>query len=148
VRAGDDGFTLTELVVALAVVAVLMSIGVVMYGRAVQLADDVDTQLDLVTASKVQALHHLEEGEFSTDHDVLRALEPNIGYSLDGHPLGTVVVAIEEGRENRDVCLFALSRSGTWHSLYHSTFAGNLYGTSEPVPCSPGNVASWSRDPW
>ena len=137
-----------ELMVALAIVAVLMAVGVVLYGRMLHAADDTKTQHELVTASKVQALHHLETGLFSSDHDALTDLEPNVRYSLDGDPTGTIVVRTEPAREHRDVCLFAISRSGVWHSMYHSSFAGDLYGNSAPVECVPVNVADWSRQAW
>ncbi len=144
----DSGFTMIELMVSLAIVGILMGLGIVMYGKAAQAADDVEAQLDLVTAVKVQSLALLENGQFTVDEDELRALEPNLQYSLFGDPAGTIAVRVEPGRADRDVCVFAISRSNTWYSMYHSTLAGDLYGNSAPVECTPANVASWSREAW
>ena len=80
----EGGFTLIETVVVLAIVAALMVIGLVSYSRYTHLADNAAVQLDLLTAVKVQALTHLEQGQFTTDAAALRSLEPNLEYSGDG----------------------------------------------------------------
>ena len=136
-----------ELAVALAIVGVLMSFGIVAYGRMTHLADDQAVQLDLITAVKVQALHHLEHGRFTADPMVLHDLEPNLRYSVDGAD-GSLVVVVDPGREAQDVCLFARSDSGMWLGVYHSVPAGDLFGRSSPVACVPIQVAGWSRGSW
>lgn len=145
--ARDDGYTMIELAVALAIVGVLMAFGVVSYGYMMQRAGDQAVQLDLLTAVKVQALHHLEHGTFTEDRAVLRGLEPNLRYSTDGAG-GELVVVVEPGRADRDVCLFARSDSGTWFGVYHSLHAGDLFSRSAPVACVPIQVAGWSRATW
>lgn len=146
-RREDSGFTLVEMVVVVAIVAVLLTIGLVSYRGVQRQAEARGVQLDLVTAVKVQALLHLETGAFSSDAITLTALEPNLQYSLDGAN-GTIVVASEVGREDLDVCLFASTQDGAWFSMYHSSSAGDRYGQSAPLQCTPVNVAAWPTGSW
>lgn len=143
----EDGFTLIETVVVLAVVATLMVIGLVSYSRYTHLADDAAVQLDLVTAVKVQALHHLGQGQFTTDAVALRALEPNLEYSGDGLD-GSLVVAIEAGHPDEAVCVFGLSSSGNWFSVQHSLVSGDRFGFAAPSDCEAGDVADWQPVGW
>lgn len=124
----DDGFTLIETMTVLGIVAVLMAIGLASFARYTHLADDSAIQLDLMTGVKVQTLHHLEHDVFTTDAAPLRALEPNLQYSVEGLD-GTLVVTIGPGRDDEDVCLFGLSGSGSWFSVYHPVDAGDRLWT-------------------
>lgn len=142
------GFTLIELAVTLAIVAILMTIGVVSYTQMARIADNKGVQLNLLTAVKVQALQHLETGEFTADQMVLFDLEPTLRYSTAGDPAGTIVVKIEADQQDTAVCLFVQSERGPWFSMYHSVAAGDRYGQSAPIPCTSPNVASWSRQAW
>jgi prepilin-type N-terminal cleavage/methylation domain-containing protein len=144
----DEGFTLVELVVVVAVVGILMTIGLASYSAMTRIADDKGTQLDLLTATKVQALHHLEEGVFTDDRRVLFDLEPVLRYSPDGEPAGTVVVSIAPGRAALDVCLFARTPHGEWFAIHHSVTGGDRYAESTPVACTPGETAGWSAESW
>ena len=146
---GDDGgFSLVELMVVLLILAVLIVIGLTSYGRMTQNAESTGAHLDLLTATKVQALQHLQKGEFTTDVDVLFDLEPNLRYSSDGEPAGTVVVRFEADRSEIDVCLFTQTSNGSWFSIRHSLEVGDSFGLSAPVACTEGNVGSWPTDPW
>jgi len=144
----EDGFTLVELVVVIAIVAILMTIGLASYSAMARIADDRGTQLDLLTATKVQALHHLEEGVFTEDDSVLSDLEPTLRYTADGDPAGTIVVSIDAGRAALDVCLFAVTPQGDWFSIRHSATDGERYSTSPPVECVPGTTDAWSTKAW
>lgn len=146
-RREDSGFTLVELVVVVAIVAVLLTIGLVSYRGVQRQAEARGVHLDLITAVKVQALIHLETGSFNADAGTLTALEPNLQYSLDGAN-GTIVVASEAGREDLDVCVFAKTQDGTWFSMYHSSSASDRYGQSAPLQCIPANVAAWPTESW
>ena len=143
----DDGFTLIETMVVVAIMAILMAIGMVSYARYTHLADDSRIQLDLVTATKVQALYHLEFDTFTADGVVLRGLEPNLGYSLDGVD-GTLVVTIQLDHAADEVCIFGQSGSGTWFAVYHSVYAADRFGRSAPIGCTPANAAGWSTEGW
>jgi prepilin-type N-terminal cleavage/methylation domain-containing protein len=144
----DDGFTLVELVVVVAVVGILMTIGLASYSAMTRIADDKGAQLDLLTATKVQALYHLEEGVFTDDQHVLFDLEPTLRYTSAGIPAGTVVVSIAPGRAALDVCLFAQTPQGDWFSMRHSATDGDRYGRSAPVTCTPDETATWSVESW
>lgn len=144
----QHGFSLVELMVVLAVLAILMGVGIVSYARMTQIADDKGAQLDLLTAVKVEALRHLETGAFSSDENLLLELEPTLRFSDDGDPPGTVVVRLEDDRTEIDVCLFAQTRDGDWFAIYHSVSTGDLYAESAPLACTLGSVAAWSQDSW
>lgn len=144
----DEGFTLVELVVVLAIVGILMTVGMASYRAMTQSSEAKAAQLDLLTAVKVQALHHLEEGTFTDDPATLFDLEPTLRYSADGEPAGTVVVRSEPGRTAIDVCLFARTPTGDWFSIYHSAVDGDRFGRAEPDACFPGIADDWSSGSW
>jgi len=144
----ERGFSLVELMVVLLVLAILMGVGVVSYARMTQIADNKGAHLDLLIAVKVEALQHLETGAFTSDESILFDLEPNLLFSDDGDPAGTIVVRLEDDRTEFDVCLFSQTTSGDWFAIYHSVTSGDLYAESAPLECTPGNVASWSSDSW
>lgn len=143
----EDGFTMVEIVVVLAIIGVLTTIGAASYTRMHHRAADTAAHLDLATAVKVQVLHHLESGVFTDDVAVLRALEPNLRYSAAGDD-GALVVVVEPPLAASAVCIFVRSGSGTWFSIAHSTEEGDRFGTSDPQPCTPGVVAAWSTAGW
>ncbi len=134
--------------IVLLAIAVLMVIGIVSYFQFKRQADDRAVQLDLLTAVKVQTLHHLDNDVFTDDKALLLDLEPMLGYSDDGVPPGTVIVKFETGREAMDVCLFTQTEQGDWFSMYHSVETGDLYAESSPIDCTPGDVAAWSNESW
>ena len=144
----ERGFSLVELMVVLLVLAILMGVGIVSYARMTQIADNKGAYLDLLSAVKVEALRHLEIGAFTSDENVLFDLEPNLRFSDDGDPAGTIVVRLEDDRTEIDVCLFSQTTNGDWFSIFHSVASGDLYAESVPVACTPGNVASWSPESW
>jgi prepilin-type N-terminal cleavage/methylation domain-containing protein len=144
----ERGFSLVELMVVLLVLSILMTVGLASYAQMTRIADDKGTQLDLLTAVKVQALQHLETGSFTDDVGVLFDLEPTLRFSNDGEPKGTVVVRIEDGRSEIDVCLFSQTKGGEWFAVSHSVSEAVRYSESTPVACTPGNVASWSTESW
>ncbi len=146
-KRSEQGFTLIETMVVLAIVAVLMTLGLVAFARYARLADDAAMQLDLLTAVKVQALHHLQAGEFTTDSAALRSLEPNLQYSVDGAG-ETVVVTIAAGRAEEAVCVFGHSGSGDWFSIHHSLDTGDRLGQSAPAECTAAAVADWVPADW
>lgn len=143
----DDGFTMVEIVVVLAIIGILTTIGAASYTRMHHRAADTAAHLDLATAVKVQMLHHLEVGEFTEDAAVLRDLEPNLRYSATGDD-GALVVVVEPPLATSDVCIFVRSDSGTWFAIAHSTDRGDRFGTSLPQPCTPGAVGAWSTVGW
>ena len=144
----ERGFSLVELMVVLLVLAILMGVGVVSYARMTQIADNKGAQLDMLTAVKVEALQHLETGTFTSDENILFGLEPNLRFSDDGEPYGTIAIRLEDDRTDLDVCLFSQTTNGDWFAIYHSVASGDLYSESAPLECTPGNVASWSPESW
>ncbi len=144
----ERGFSLVELMVVLMVLGILMGVGVVSYARMTQIADNKGAQLDLLTAVKVEALQHLETGAFTSDEDILFGLEPNLRFSDDGEPSGTIAIRLEDELTATDICLFSQTRNGDWFAIYHSVSGGDRYAQVAPLACTPGNVADWSSEPW
>lgn len=144
----DRGFTLVELSVVLLITSVLMVIGMVSYVQMTRIADDKGVHLDLLTAVKVEAFHHLENGVFTADADVLSGIEPTLQFTNNADPEGTVAVRIEDGHAETDVCLFSQTPHGDWFSIYHSVENGDRYGESAPTACTAGNVAGWTTESW
>lgn len=143
----ERGFSLVELTVVLLVISVLMTIGMASYARMAHIADDEAVQLELVFAAKVQMLQHLENGVFSADSDVLRALGPSLRYSADGADR-TIVVVVDPAHDTSDVCLFGHANPGEWFAVHYSPDSGIRYAESAPLACTPANVAGWSAAPW
>ena len=144
----ERGFTLVELTVVMFVIAVLIVIGLASFVQVRRIADDKGAHLDLLTAVKVQALQHLETGEFTEDVGVLFDLEPTLRYTNDGLPSGTIVVRSEVGRLDTDVCLFSQTEQGDWFAIYHSVEDGDRYGESDPIACTVANTAAWTTESW
>ena len=144
----EDGFTLVELMVVVLIIAVLVAMGLASYYGMRRVADDTGVQMDLVTGAKVQALNHLETGEFTAVGATLLAIEPNLSYSVAGNPATTIAVIIEPGREGIDVCLFAQTEHGDWFSLHHSATDGDRYGNASPAQCQAALWGGWSREAW
>lgn len=144
----EGGFSLIELMLVLLIVAILMVVGMASYAGMTRIADNKGTQLDLLTAVKVQALQHLDAGEFTGDVGVLFDLEPTLRYTVDGDPPGTIVVRSEVGRLELDVCLFSQTEQGDWFAIYHSVSSGARYGESPPMACTSGNVGAWTAEAW
>lgn len=147
-RRAEGGFSLVEMLLVLLIVAILIVIGVVTFRQMAITANDKQAHADLTTAAKVQELHHLENDIFTTDQAALFDLEPTLRYTADGIPAGTVVVKIESGREETDVCLFTQTENSRWFAVYHSPTAVNRYAESSPLDCTPGNISGWSTESW
>lgn len=143
----DGGFSLVELVVVMMVLSIIIVIGMGTSAKMTRIADDEAAQLDVITATKVQALYHLENGVFSDDAGLLGALEPMLAYSNDGAD-ATIVVELEPAHAATNVCLFVQTSSGDWYGLHHSATDGDRFANSAPIACTPANVASWSRESW
>lgn len=147
-RRRDEGFSLVELTLVLLILSILMAVGLATFAQLRRVADDKGTQLDLLTAVKVQALERLESGEFTTDVAVLFDLEPTLRYSADGSPAGTVVVRLREDGASLGVCIFAVTDHGDWFAVHHSAEGGDHFARSAPIRCLPADVAAWSTESW
>lgn len=144
----QEGFTLIETVIVAAIIGILMTVGLASYRSMVDRAEEERVQFDLVAAAKVEALVHLEHGEFTADSAALSAIEPSLTYGTAADPAGTVVVVIAPGRAAIDVCIFERSRSGGWYAILHSAFGGQRFARTGPVDCVPEVTDLWDTGSW
>jgi type IV pilus assembly protein PilA len=142
----DGGFTLVELGVTLLIVGILVAIAIPVYQGIVNQTRDKQMQSDLRAAFQVQALVLLREGAFSSDEATLHAAEPTLVYSALGAP--GAVTPVTKDPATTGVCLYGLSISGRWFSVYYAADAATLFGEAAPQACTAGLVAGWSHEPW
>lgn len=114
----SGGFSLTELMVVLAIIAVLVAVALPTMLGPKRKAQDTATHATLVAALKTEEIFATDGGTYSLNAGVLAALEPSLDWSgaTDASVhivLGTAVSA------NDSVLLYARSNSGTWFGLRH-----------------------------
>jgi type IV pilus assembly protein PilA len=144
----QDGFSLIEMVVVLAIVAVLTAIAIPAFSGYRTRAQDSDAQADLRTTLLIEGVHHLENSEFTETTSVLEAAEPAIRFNVAGDPAGSVRVKTGLSGADREVCMFALSESGRWFAVYHTSDDGTRFGQSAPADCQDSLASGWSTTSW
>ena len=115
----ERGFTLVELVVVLAIVAVLTAIALVAFGGFRDRAHDRSTQHMLTTAAKVESSLSVELDGFNVDPAQLAVIEPAIDFSgLLPESVHMVVADIVPASGDRgQMLMYARSASGTWFGI-------------------------------
>ena len=141
-----DGFSLIELMVVLAILAILVAVGIPTFQGYRNRAFDADAQADLRTGILIESVYHLDNGSFTADTATLTALENTIRFNVSGDPAGTVRVSL--GTPETEVCLFSISEAGTWWTVYHTSDGGTFYGQSAPATCDSSLASGWPTDGW
>jgi type IV pilus assembly protein PilE len=88
------GFTLVEIVIALAVIAIISSLSVVSYGQYVRRANRVDGKSALLHLSAAQERHYLQRNQYATTAVELAAAPPD-GLGIEGTQQGLYNLAVE-----------------------------------------------------
>ena len=145
-RKKDAGFSLIELMVVLAILAILIAIGVPSFQGYRNRAHDTDAQSDLRTTMLNEGVYHLDNGAFTATTAALEALENTIRYNVSGDPAGTVRVVL--GTPATEVCLFSRSESGSWFTVYQTSDSGNFFGQAAPATCQASLASGWSTEGW
>lgn len=112
----DRGFSLTEMLVVLAIIAILMSVAVPTLLGPKERAQDAAAQARLVAGLKTEEVFAAGGNGYSGNQTVLEALEPSLDWSSKEPGVLHVVVASVEGT-NDAVLLYTRSNSGTWFGL-------------------------------
>ena len=126
------GFTLVELMLTLAVIAIISSLSVVSYRQYVQRANRVDGTSALLHLSAAQERYYLQHDEYATTAALLADSPPaglgitgtqqglyeiSVAASADGAAVGYIATATASGtgsqRDDDDCQAFTIDQSGT-----------------------------------
>jgi len=116
-RGPEDGFTLLELMVVVAIIAVLLAIAIPSFLGFRKHAQDQTAQASLVTAEKIAHWIALEEGAFPNTSDsiaLLNTLEP--AFTWVDHNVastGPEIISVDEDNKKTDLNFAVYSQSGT-----------------------------------
>lgn len=124
----DGGFTLIELMVVVAIVAVLLGVAIPYFVGARQGAQDRAAQADLRNILLAEKMVWLEGGAYTDDLAVLRATRPG---SLVAADPSSGVFADRSNADDQIVCLVRASASGRVFSVWESAVAGTHYGGTD-----------------
>ena len=109
----DDGYTLVELAVVLAIVAILVGIAIPSLQGFRSRANDTRTMSGLTHAATAEMGIMVADGVFTDDRARLDAMAP--GLDLGSAETSTrLVVGDIDPEDGAQVLLYARSRSGTW----------------------------------
>jgi prepilin-type N-terminal cleavage/methylation domain-containing protein len=113
----DDGFTFVEMVVSMAIIAVLLTIALPSLLVHREQAWDLEAKLMLTTAARGEAALDPELGGYTDDPAVLAAAFPEYDFSGTTPESIHVVVGDVEDRDDAQVLLYTWSRTDRWFGL-------------------------------
>lgn len=125
---GDVGFTLIELMMVAAILAVLLAVAIPYFLGVRHAAQDRAAHTDLRNILLAEKMVWLEEGAYTADWGVLRAVRPGSWLSLD--PADGVYVDLNDA-DPQVVCLTRDSASGRVFSIWDSAALGTHYGATD-----------------
>lgn len=155
----DDGFTLVELMMVIAIIAVMISMGIAGLINLRYKAEDSNAKTLVRDASVAQRGLAVQDGAFSDDTvTVLPGFEQSLPWAAGGSTVGTVVVRAETDSSVDDVvCLSSRSESGRWYMIWMHVDDVTMYGvdtaTDDLDPCvtaapATAGTATWSATGW
>lgn len=140
IQRSEDGFSLVELMIALAIVALLIAIGLPTWMGLRNQGQDTEVKENLVAAAKLQgALASIGEygPGFVADDATLELEEPALSFgTLMDEEIHVVVADVVSGDDGQ-VLMYAKSTSGTWFGI-RLVSRGGLAGRHT---CSGSDVA-------
>lgn len=125
---GERGFTLIELMVVVAIVAVLLAVSIPYFLGARQSAQDRAAQTDLRNVLLAEKMIWLDEGGYTDDLGVLSAVRP--GSLLAADPALGVYADVNDA-DDQVACLVRASQSGRVFSVWESAVAGTHFGATD-----------------
>jgi prepilin-type N-terminal cleavage/methylation domain-containing protein len=125
---GDAGFTLIELMVVVAILAVLLGVAIPSFLEARRAAQDRAAQSDLRNVLLAEKMIWLESGRYTADPAVLNATRP--GSRLDADPALGVFTDLNDA-EDQAACLVRAAQSGRVFSIWESAVAGTHFGATD-----------------
>jgi len=150
----DGGFTLIELMVVVAVIAVLIAIAIPSFLGFRSGSQDRAAQASLITAEKTALGIALEDGEFLSTNDsvtLFNSLEPAIEWLRHkDDSTGPTVVSIDEDNGRTNLNFAAFSQSGTcFYSRVSSDLAIAVHGKDTSASdCNAHDFQNESGSGW
>jgi type IV pilus assembly protein PilA len=125
---GDHGFTLIELMMVVAILAVLVGVAIPYFLGVRQAAQDRAAHTDLRNILLAEKMIWLEEGRYTADPAVLNAVRP--GSLLNADPARGVFVDVSDA-DDQVACLVRSSQSGRVFSVWESAVSGTHFGATD-----------------
>ena len=125
---GDEGFTIIELIMVVAILAVLLAVAIPYFLGSRQGAQDRAAHTDLRNVLLAEKMIWLEDGGYAGDFAAIAAVRP--GSPLSNDPTAGVFVDVNDADE-RVACLVRASASGRVFSIWESAVAGTFYGATD-----------------
>jgi prepilin-type N-terminal cleavage/methylation domain-containing protein len=113
----DDGFTLIELMVVVAILAVLIAITIPTYLGFRVRAQDARAKADLTHAAMAEEGFRLQTGSFTDIAADIDAIASSLDFSGAEWSVHLVVGDVDPG-DHRRVLLYARSRGGQWFGMH------------------------------
>ena len=137
--AGDEGFTLIELMVVVMIIAVLIAIAIPSFLGFRSSAQDRSAQSDIRNTLLVEKAIWLETGDYTAVAADLTAFEPSLLFDATG----------VDGTDT--VCIQRISASGTAFGIWESDTLGTWYGDNDAAilaACPAAAPAGWTQTGW
>jgi prepilin-type N-terminal cleavage/methylation domain-containing protein len=115
-KRGDDGFTMVELAVVIAILGILVGISIPMVMGFRDRANDMAAKANLTHTATVELGLLAIDGAFSTDPARLEELAPGLPVGAFDTAVKVVVGDVDSG-DGLQVLMYARSRSGSWFGL-------------------------------
>lgn len=161
--AGDEGFTLIELMVVVLIIALLIAIAVPTFLGARRRAQDRQAQSHLRNGLVAEKIYYADRLQFTDSYPALQGIETNLDWgNPDATQRGVVVENVGSG--GRGVVLKTLSKSGTLFCLIDTaedfpytgyagvsqagTYYAKINNSDGSTMCSTAPAWSMTTDTW
>jgi type IV pilus assembly protein PilA len=144
--AGDEGFTLIELMVVVMIIAVLIAIAIPSFLGFRRSAQDRAAQSEIRSVLLSEKAFWLENAAYTETDTDITDFEPNS--VIDADP--TVGVSLDQF-DDGTVCIQRTSDSGTTFGVWESATEGTYYGDNGDlglVACAAAAPVDWAQGGW
>jgi type IV pilus assembly protein PilA len=140
----EQGFTLIELMMVVAILGVLLAVAIPYFLGLRQAAQDRAAHADLRNVLVAEKMIWLEEGAYTADLAVLAETRP--GALLNADPALGVFVDVSDA-DDQVACLVRASGSGRVFSVWESAVSGSHFGDTDlsVADCPAGVPAGYHQ---
>jgi type IV pilus assembly protein PilA len=145
--AGDQGFTLIELMVVVMIIAVLIAIAIPSFLGFRKSAQDRAAQSEIRNVLLSEKAYWLQHGAYTQTAGDITALEPNA--KIAATPATGVFLDLN-GASSNIVCMVRTAASGNVFAVWESATAGTYYGSTDlsAADCPAAAPAGYSQGGW